>query len=346
LANINVTASGPVVVGDNDIVNLNITGGGDVTISADPTESVDFFKIKFLDDTQADSVTVDLTSFAVDGLRIDIMQYDPTDSIAFTGGFNYYIDPNRTDRFHFSYTGSDGQIYSGFIQAQDGGERDFTNPFKPIQIICFADGTLIDTPGGPVRVEDLRPGDMVNTIDSGPLPLRWVGRRELSAVDLRANPQLRPIRIERGTFAPDQPAADLTLSPNHRLVVSDWRVEMLFGTLDVLSAVKYLGEMPGIGPGACRNGIAYNHLMFDRHEIVLANGMPCESLYPGPEALTALDDEALSEIRAIFPEALDEDLSIGPPARRILRAFEARALVSQVVTDPRPAPLHPMAVAV
>lgn len=329
MATINVTSDGSVVVGDNDIINLNISGGGDVTISADPTDNVDFFKIKFLGDSEVDNVTVDLSTFAQDDLRIDILQYDPSDSIGFIGGFDFFVDPNDVDRFQFSYIGSDGNTYTGYIRAMDGGEKDFTDPFQPITIICFADGTLIDTPKGPVPVETLRPGDMVMTRDSGPLPLRWVGRRELSADVLRVQPGLRPVKVAQDTFGRGLPANDLVLSPNHRVMLSDWRVEMLFGDRDVLAAVRMLEDAPGITPADAPDGVAYNHLMFDRHEIVTANGMPCESLYPGPMALEALDDAALAEIRAIFPEAMDESVDVGPPARRILRAFEASALVAQ-----------------
>ena len=120
MATINVTSDGSVAVGDNDIINLNIAGGGDVTITA-ADSSVDFFKVKFLDDTEADSITVDLSTFAQDGLRIDILQYDPSDSIGFIGGFGFMVNPDRDDQFLFSYIGSDGNTYTGFIQAQDGG---------------------------------------------------------------------------------------------------------------------------------------------------------------------------------------------------------------------------------
>jgi hypothetical protein len=328
VANINVTSSGSVVTGDNDIINLNISGGGTVTITADPTDNVDFFKIKFLDDTEADSVTVDLSTFAQDDLRIDILQYDPSDSIGFIGGFDFFVDPDNVDEFQFSYIGADGNTYSGYIRAMDGGEKDFTDPFQPITIICFADGTLIDTPNGPVPVEQLRPGDMVVTRDSGPLPLRWVGRRVLSPDVLKMQPNLRPIQVAQDTFGAGLPASDLTLSPNHRLMLSDWRVEMLFGEPDVLVAVRMLQDNGNISVADAPRGIAYNHLLFDRHEIVFANAMPSESLYPGPVALNALDDAALSEIRAIFPEALDESVDVGPPARRILREFEANALAA------------------
>ncbi len=326
MATIDVTSDGSVAVGDSDIVELNIAGGGDVTITA-ADSSVDFFKIKFLDDTEADSVTVDLSTFAQDGLRIDILQYDPSDSIGFIGGFGFMVNPDRNDEFLFSYIGSDGNTYTGFIRALDGGEKDFTDPFQPIQIICFGDGTLIDTPHGPVKVEDLRPGDMVLTRDNGPQPLRWVGRRALSAEDLRKSPDFRPLLVGAHTFGQNTPHTDMVLSPNHRVMLTDWKAEMLFGEAEVLVAARFLSKHGALATAPIRGGVGYNHLLFDQHEIVVANGLACESLYPGPEALNALDDGALSEIRALFPEALEEDIKIGPPARRILRSFEATALL-------------------
>jgi len=39
-------------------------------------------------------------------------------------------------------------------------------------IVCFAKGTLIDTPNGVVSIETLSAGDLVNTTDNGPCPVR------------------------------------------------------------------------------------------------------------------------------------------------------------------------------
>ncbi|QXT38375.1 Hint domain-containing protein [Gymnodinialimonas ceratoperidinii] len=327
MANHNVTSSGSVVVGDNDVVKIKINGGGNLNVAADPNDDVAKIKIMFIGDGHVDNLTVDLGTFSENNLQIDIHDYDPMDTISLPGAFDFYVDPDNPDEFTFSYYGSDGGVYTGYIKAKDGGEKDFTDPFQPINIICFADGTLIDTPSGPVAVETLRPGDLVLTRDSGPLPLRWVGRRELSARELSEQPELRPLKVARGTYGENRPSRDLVLSPNHRVLLNDWRIEFLFGTREALAAVRFLVNETGIDDAPWRRGVAYNHLLFDRHEIVTANDMPCESLYPGPVALDALDDSALSEIRAIFPEALDESVDIGAPARRILRGFEARALV-------------------
>ncbi|MBW4985499.1 Hint domain-containing protein, partial [Mameliella sp. CS4] len=43
--------------------------------------------------------------------------------------------------------------------------------------LCFLKGTLIDTATGPRPVETLRPGDMVETLDSGMKPIRFISCR-------------------------------------------------------------------------------------------------------------------------------------------------------------------------
>src|SRR5690606_10067276 len=44
-------------------------------------------------------------------------------------------------------------------------------------IPCFVAGTLIETTKGPCAVQNLVPGDLVETLDDGPRPVRWIGRR-------------------------------------------------------------------------------------------------------------------------------------------------------------------------
>ena len=60
---------------------------------------------------------------------------------------------------------------------------------------CFTPGTLITTPEGPRRVEEIRVGDLVTTMDHGPQPVRWIGRRTVGAMDGFA-----PVRIEAGAL--------------------------------------------------------------------------------------------------------------------------------------------------
>ena len=54
-------------------------------------------------------------------------------------------------------------------------------PSEPPLVICFTAGTRIRmADGGEARVETLRPGDLVWTLDHGPQPLRWRGSRTVA----------------------------------------------------------------------------------------------------------------------------------------------------------------------
>jgi hypothetical protein len=195
--------------------------------------------------------------------------------------------------------------------------------------ICFAAGTLIATPLGPRPVETLRPGEFVTTRDHGAQPLRWADARWLDAAD----PAARPVLIRAGAFGPGRPARDLAVSPQHRLLLEGNRVARLFGRREVLAAAVHLIGHPGIvrDPGA--RPVRYCHLLFDRHEIVLAEGLAAESLLRTPRSLACLTP---GQRRAIAAAACGK-LAHMVPARPILTPAEARRLVAQAARRPKPA---------
>lgn len=176
-------------------------------------------------------------------------------------------------------------------------------------VTCFVAGTLIATPGGERPVETLRAGDRVITADHGAQVLRWVGARAVMA-----RGALAPVRFAPGVLGNDRP---LMVSPQHRMLLSGWRVELMFGTGEVLAAARHLVDGAGVAavPGAV---VGYHHLMFDAHEIVFANGAACESLFIGDYCL-ARDPVMARAARAA---------GVAPmiAARRVLRGYEAAAL--------------------
>lgn len=206
------------------------------------------------------------------------------------------------------------------IADADGGGTPYED------LVCFAKGALIMTPGGEKAVEDLSAGDLVSLFGGGAAPIAWISSRAIGAAELAARPALRPIRIAAGALGPGLPSTDLCVSPQHRVLLSDARAEMMFGAAEVLAPAHTLCNDGSITVDYSADEVTYFHILFDRHQIILSNGMPTESFFPGASALNALDRAAKAEIEALFPDLAAEGFPTF--ARPVLKAYEARALVS------------------
>ncbi|MCU0912648.1 MAG: Hint domain-containing protein [Rhodobacteraceae bacterium] len=194
-------------------------------------------------------------------------------------------------------------------------------------IPCFTCGTLIATPEGAVPVESLRPGDLVLTRDSGAQAVRWIGMRHLSAAELTLQPQVRPVTFAAGSMGRGLPLRDLTVSPQHRMLVQSADAEMLFGEAEVLVPARHFAGRTGIAQRVPPAGVTYIHLLLDSHEILLSEGVWSESFQPGERTIGGLDDETRDEVLALFPELGGQDVPQAYPAARItLKAREAALL--------------------
>lgn len=172
---------------------------------------------------------------------------------------------------------------------------------------CFTAGTLIKTIRGEVPVETLGPGDLVLTRDRGYQPVRWSGRRHLTSSEMSYAPDLRPIRIAAGALGQNLPMRDMRVSPQHRMMISNARTQLWFGEDEVLAAAVHLTIFEGIEQDEMPDGVTYFHFLFDRHELVVADGAWAESFQPGDLSLGGLGVHQRKEILAIFPELETED---------------------------------------
>ncbi|MBU2993184.1 MULTISPECIES: peroxidase family protein [unclassified Octadecabacter] len=207
---------------------------------------------------------------------------------------------------------------SVFFKDEDGNDTGESFDFKSIErITCFTLGTLIITERGKLPIQDLQVGDLVWTMDNGLQPIAWVGRATVPARGAMA-----PIMIRKGAM---DNARDLLVSPQHRMMLDGWRVQMHCGEDEVLAPAKALtndGSIRRVEGGT----VTYVHIAFDAHEIVVAEGIPSESFFPGAEALSALDNAARDEILTLFPEWRCPHLRPAA-ARKVLTLREAKALI-------------------
>jgi hypothetical protein len=187
-------------------------------------------------------------------------------------------------------------------------------------LFAFTPGTRIDTPDGPRAIEMLAPGDLVTTLDNGSQPVRWIGQRHVTRDEMALREDLRPVCLDCGTFGN---AAPFVVSPRHRILLNDWRAQVYFGEDQLLIPVQALINGSTVRQILPDGGVTYLHLLFDRHEVIIAEGTLSESFHPGEAGLGALDPAQRQEIEALFPErALERRRA----AFALLRMAEARAL--------------------
>lgn len=213
------------------------------------------------------------------------------------------------------------------ISASEGpsdGTTDYDDYATPP---CFTAGTLINTADGPRAIEDLQVGDLVDTLDHGLQPVRWTGSASFSASDLTSHPELEPILIEKGALGSGLPTRDLIVSPQHRVLISDWRAELYYGEAEVLVAAKYLVNSGSIRSLTTKESVTYIHVLFDRHEVILSEGVFTESFQPGAEVCNGLSADVQAELIKVFPE-LKNNWQGFEAARSSIKSYQALPLAA------------------
>lgn len=285
-----------------------VAGDDEVSVQADGSTTVDLLG------NDSSTVGPTLTITAINGQPVvagdtvtlptgEVIVLNPDGTITIWGDSD-----EGTSVFTYEVTDGDGNTDVGYVTVE-------TTP-------CFTAGTLVQTPRGPVRVEALRPGDLVLTRDNGVQPLRWVGTSTRRATGPDA-----PIRIAAGALGAHQM---VEFSPNHRVLYRSPAAALLFGEGEVLVKARDLVNGTTIRPRQDGRAVTYVHLLFDRHEIVMANGLPSESYHPGQETLDSFDADTRDEILRLMPGLEDATgVAYGPSARLSLRPYEVQVLLAR-----------------
>ncbi|WP_298435384.1 Hint domain-containing protein [uncultured Jannaschia sp.] len=189
-------------------------------------------------------------------------------------------------------------------------------------IPCYATGTRIETPCGPRRIETLRAGDLVTTVEHGAMPIRWTNAAN---APLRGpKPSKPPVLIRAGALGPGCPSRDLIVSPQHRILAGSAGQLHGFSDTEVFVPSEALTGLRRVRFMHGRRSITWHHFLLDRHTIVVAEGCWTESLLPGPMVRGGLDRPQRRALRhAMMPMVGDAH-----PARPCLTMQAARRLAA------------------
>jgi hypothetical protein len=316
---VTLTLKAPVKPGVVNTIKIGIADGGDAVydsnlmIAADSVQTAVVAEDDSFTVTRGDTMVVDLlgndgnaTGGTLTITKINGIPVSAGSKITLPSGLDLLVnadgtitvltdasDPYGDANFSYEVTGAGFITDVGFV----------TGKIVP----CFVAGTRIDTARGAVRVEDVQVGDRVLTLDDGWQPVRWHGVRQVSSQGA-----LAAVHIPAGTFG-DHGA--LAVSPQHRLHFTGWRAELFCGEAEVLVKAIHLVRAGRLRQDTSGAPVTYHHLLFDRHQIIRAEGLWSESYHPGPMTMGDHDPDIRDEILTLFPElGLDPD-GYGPAAR-------------------------------
>lgn len=186
------------------------------------------------------------------------------------------------------------------------------------RFVCFAYETQIRTPKGQRAAGKLRAGDLVTTKDEGDVPVLWAGQRICAAKGINA-----PVVFDQGSIGN---TAVLRLSQQHRVLIKSPIMQYYFGIEEAFVSAK-----------SCVNGhdiriipeprICYVHLLLEKHHIVWAAGLECESLFLGDEVVKALSGEPGFQTIEKSARASGGHYF---PARPVLKMKEAKFVMQQL----------------
>jgi len=270
---------------DGGAGNDSLTGGGgdDIFTVSDGNDTITDFNFgntgALGDSDQTNNDFVDLSGHydSLDELRADQADdgiLNQSNALDDEGNATDYSDNTQFGANSLTMQGATGSSYT----------------YDNTGIVCFTSSTMIQTPQGEVPIDSLKVGDLVCTLDNGPQPLAWIGKRHCGQEELRERENLRPILIPKGLLGVKR---DLLVSRQHG---------MLIGQDHFARAIHLSETMPGVRIAHGKREVTYIHLMFDTHQIIFAEGAPSESFYPGPMAMQMMSADACRDLTRQFPK--------------------------------------------
>ncbi len=166
---------------------------------------------------------------------------------------------------------------------------------------AFARGTLIPTVRGPVAIEDLLPGDYVES-SAGAQPVTWIGSTTyVPGIPDDATTLASLSRITADSFGPGRPMVDVVVGPAAHMVMRRDRLKSLIGRETVLVPVADFADGDRIVEVTPVGSVQLYHLMLGRHATMRIGGIEMESYHPGKSLVRSMGESTAALFLSLFP---------------------------------------------
>ncbi|SDF63319.1 Hint domain-containing protein [Sulfitobacter delicatus] len=173
-------------------------------------------------------------------------------------------------------------------------------PLFEAAFAAFARGTLIQTVQGDVAIEDLQPGDMINTSSGEPAELVWIGSSNFIPAD--AGRRMPLIRIMSDSFGEGRPSSFLTVGPAARVLHTPHHLRAEAGGTRLLTPVREFIDGVNVIEVVPPTPVRLFHICLSRHAVIKAGGLEMETFHPGAQATRAVTQNLRDRFLSMFPQ--------------------------------------------
>jgi len=180
-----------------------------------------------------------------------------------------------------------------------GQDRAPAIPLFESAFSAFARGTLIQTVHGDVAVEDLQPGDMINTSSGEPAKLIWIGSSSFVPAD--AGRRLPLIRMMADSFGEGRPSSFITVGPGARVLHTPHQLRGEAGETQLLTPVREFVDGVNVIEVVPPTPVRLFHICLTRHAAIKVGGINMETFHPGASAMRLVSQSLRDRFLSMFP---------------------------------------------
>lgn len=198
--------------------------------------------------------------------------------------------PKRT--YEVAALREDGSLYIG--QSTAPAIPLFEDAFS-----AFTHGSLIQTTMGPIAVEDLQPGDLVQTSTGEAATLTWVGTSTFSPADAGKRTPL--IRMMPDALGQSRPERSLTVGPGARILHTPANLRGLADGKQLLTPAAKFVDGVNVIEVTPPTPTRMFHICLSRHAVINVDGIEMETFHPGSAAPREVSHSLRDRFISLFP---------------------------------------------
>lgn len=199
---------------------------------------------------------------------------------------------------------------------------------KITEMACasIARGGLVLTQNGPVAVDDLIPGDMVQTVTGGgDKEIQWIGSRTYCE-DIHTQTRAPLYRIVMDAFGEGYPKTDTILANSAYVYVEHAACRRIIGSLGAFAPIAAFEDGINVTKITPQGDITVYNMAFNCQAVIQVNGLNVESFHPNRDTMQLINPESSQALLALMPH-LRSGMGFGPQVAPRLSFTETKMLI-------------------